>query len=247
MKTATRSRLALGVVVSAALATYSHWTRSVGDADRAEPRPEAPASTATVAVSNRGGSGGVPARDAPAGTAASRAASAPGATAGLQSNSAARDVPHRTEAPPTADLVSEQSPSPFVREVVRSFGDYFPTSGPLHDKLEAFAAGAPDPISATTLEPSLLSAIARSNTPVVDRRVECTTTACGVLLVYPLGTDPSEVRDEVERLAPSLGGWRGETMAIYWPRADGAPSALVIYRLLPESTPQSVVAQSAFR
>jgi hypothetical protein len=247
MKTAARSLLALGVVAALAATTYSYWPRSAGDADRAERRPEALANTATGADSKHGEPGGFSERDTPADGGATRAAAVSRATAGPEATAAAREVPRRTEAPPIAELVSEQSPSPFVREVVRSFGDYVPTTGPLHDKLEEFAAGTPDPISATTLEPSLLSAIARSNTPVVDRRVECTTTACGMLLVYPLGTDTTEVRDQVEQLAPSLGGRRGETMAIYWPRADGAPSALVIYRLLPESTPQSVVAQSAFR
>ena len=247
MKTAARSLLAVGVVVASAIAIYSQWTRSAGDADRAEPRPEAPANTATVADSNPGRSGGLPALDTPADTAAPRAGAVSGATAGPEATVAAREAPRRTATLPTSGLVSDRSPSPFVREVVRTFGDYVPTNGPLHDKLEEFAAGAPDPIAATTLEPSLLSAIAQSNTPVVDRRVECTTTACGMLLVYPLGTDTGVVRDEVEQIAPSLGGRRGETMAIYWPRADGAPSALVIYRLLPESTPQSVLAQSAFR
>jgi len=236
MKTTARL-ITLGFVVVGAIATYSYWTRSANEADPAAAAPEAHENGATVSDPSNGAAAGSASSDTSTNVAAARAA--PGATVAVPG---AAPV---AEAPPTGGLVSDQSPSPFVREVVRGFGGSgIPATGPLHDKLEEFAAGPPDPISATTLEPRLLSAISQSSTAVVDRRVECTATACGMLLVYPLGTDPSAVRDEVDRLAPSLGVPRGETMAIFWPRADGAPSALVIYRLLRESTPQSVVARS---
>jgi hypothetical protein len=228
--------ITLGLVAVGAIATYSYWTRSANDADPIASAPEAPENGATVTAPSDGAAAGSASSDTSTNVAATRVA--PGATAAVPS---AAPV---AEAAPTRGLVSEQSPSPFVREVVRSFGGSGIPAGPLHDELEEFAASPADPISATTLEPRLLSAISQSSTAVVDRRVECTATACGMLLVYPLGTDQSAVRDEVDRLAPSLGVPRGETMAIFWPRADGAPSALVIYRLLRESTPQSVVARS---
>ena len=236
MKTTARL-VTLGFVVVGAIATYAYRSRSANEAEPAAAAPEAHENGAAVTDPSRGEAAGSASSDTSTNVAATRAA--PGAIVA---------VPGATpvaEAAPTGGLVSEQSPSPFVREVVRSFGGTgIPATGPLHDKLEEFAAGPPDPISATTVEARLLSAISQSSTAVVDRRVECTASECGMLLVYPLGTDPGEVRDEVERLAPSLGVPRGETMAIFWPRADGAPYALVIYRLLRESTPQSVVAQS---
>lgn len=242
MKTAARWLFALGVVVAAAIATHSYRPRSASDAEPAATPPEAHANGPTVAEPSRDATADSSSRETTTNTATTRAATAPDPTVGPP------DVASAAETPPTAGLVSEQSPSPFVREVVRAFGDYgIPAAGPLHEKLEEFAAEPADPISATTLEPSLLSAISQSATAVVDRRVECRATACSMLLVYPLGTDPSAVHDEVERLAPSLGVPRGETTVIFWPRADGAPSALVFYRLRRESTPLSVVARSASR
>jgi hypothetical protein len=230
MKTGARSLIAFGVVAVAAIATHSYRTRSASDAESAATPPEGPANEGTIADPSRGAAAASSSRDTATDTATTRAAAA-----------------RAPDAAPTVGLVSEQSSSPFVREVVRNFGDSGIPAGPLHDRLEQFAAEPADPSSATTLEASLLSAISQSATAVVDRRVECRAATCSMLLVYPLGTDPSEVRGEVESLAPSLGMPRGQTTTIFWPRADGAPSALVFYHLLRESTPQSEVARAASR
>ena len=133
-------------------------------------------------------------------------------------------------------------------EIVRSFGRLeLPTIGPIQDKMRQFVSEPLDPLASSGVEAQLLSAIAQSNHAVVDWHVECRTTACTVLLVYPFGTDASTVADAAATLPRSLGRSPVPTTVFFFPGADGAPSALATFGIPRESTTQSAAQESIAR
>jgi len=224
----------VGAVAGAAIATKVYWTPGDGGSG--------PAATSPAETLERGDSAleRTDPRTSPAAEESAREAPTAERANGHDQDASASGARGIDAEPSAGATVAKQSAPPAAPETVRRFGSLdLPEAGPIQDKLRQFAAEPLDPVSSTNIEARLLSAIAQSSVAVVDWHVECRSSTCVVLAVYPFGTDSIAVAKGIENVGRALGPLRGPSTVFFFPRGDGAPAALGTFGIPRESTPQS--------